>query len=87
MTCSGKRAFVITDRGMEVWQRARFDIDIPDNTLTVTVVDTFTQMPLAAATLKYVVMSLRVPRHPVLTRDVSQSDAGDEPASASRDSS
>lgn len=79
VTCSGKRAFVITDRGMEVWRRTRFDIDIPDNTLKVTVVDTFTLMPLPAATLKYVVMSLRVPRHPVITRDVSQSDAGDEP--------
>ncbi|MEA2328132.1 MAG: hypothetical protein QOE68_3091 [Thermoanaerobaculia bacterium] len=79
VTCSGKRAFVLADRGMEVWRRARFDIDIPDNTLTVTVVDTFTQMPLAAAALKYVVMSLRMPRHPVLTRDVAQSDAGDEP--------
>jgi hypothetical protein len=78
-TCSGKRAFVITDRGIEVFRRARFDIDIPDNSLTVTVVDTFTQMPLPAAALKYVVMSLRVPRHPLLTRDVSQSDAGDEP--------
>jgi hypothetical protein len=79
VTCSGKRAFVITDQGMEVWKRARFDIDIPDNTLTVTVVDTFTQRPLPAAMLKYVVMSQKVPRHPVLTRDVSQSDAGEEP--------
>jgi hypothetical protein len=79
VTCGGKRDFVITDRPMEVFRRARFDIDIPDNSLTVTVVDTFTQMPLAAAALKYVVMSLRVPRHPLLTRDVSQSDAGDEP--------
>jgi hypothetical protein len=78
VTCSGKRSFVITDRGMEVWKRTRFDIDIPDNTLTVTVADTFTHMPLPAATLKYVVMSQRVPRHPVLTRDVSQSEAGDE---------
>lgn len=79
VTCSGKRAFVIADRGMEVWRRARFDIDIPDNMLTVTVVDTFTQRPLPAAMLKYVVMSQRVPRHPVLTRDVSQSETGDEP--------
>jgi hypothetical protein len=79
LTCSGKRAFVITDRGLEIWKRARFDIDIPDNTLTVNVIDTFTQRPLAAAMLKYVVMSKRVPRHPVFTRDVSQSDAGDDP--------
>jgi hypothetical protein len=79
VTCSGKRAFVITDRGMEVFRRARYDIDIPDNTLTVNVVDTFTQMPLAAAALKYVIMSLRVPRHPILTREASQSEASDDP--------
>ena len=79
VTCSGKRAFVLTDRGMDVWKRTRFDIDIPDNTLTVTVVDTFTQRPLPAAVLKYVVMSQRMPRLPVITRDVSQSDTGDEP--------
>jgi hypothetical protein len=78
VTCGGKRAFVLTDRGMEVWARTRFDIDIPDNTLTINVVDTFTQRPLPAAMLKYVVMSLRTPRHPVITRDVSESDA-DEP--------
>ena len=77
-TCSGKRAFVITDRGMDPWRRTRFDIDIPDNTLTVTVVDTFTQRLLPAAMLEYVVMSQRVPRHPLITRDVSQSETGDE---------
>jgi hypothetical protein len=79
VTCGGKRTFVITDRGMGAWKRARFDIDIPDNSLTVTVVDTFTRTPLSAAALKYVVMSKRVPRHPLVTRDVSQSEAGDEP--------
>ncbi|HEV7572024.1 MAG TPA: hypothetical protein VGQ21_11055 [Thermoanaerobaculia bacterium] len=79
VTCGGKRSFVLTDRGMAVFKRARFDIDIPDNALTVTVVDTFTQMPLPEAMLKYVVMSLSVrPRLPLLTREVSQSDGGDE---------
>lgn len=78
VTCGGKRSFVITDREIEVWNRTRFDIDIPDNTLTVTVVDTFTQRPLPDAMLKYVVMSKRTPRRPLITRDVSQSDAGDE---------
>src|SRR4051794_16262820 len=63
---------------MEVWRRTRFDIDIPDNMLTITVVDTFTTMPLPAAMLKYVVMSLRMPRRPVITRDVGQSDSGEE---------
>ena len=77
-TCSGKRSFVISDRGMEIWKRARFDIDIPDNMLTVNVADTFTNTPLPMATLKFVIMSLRVPRHPILSLDVSQSSAGDE---------
>jgi hypothetical protein len=77
VTCSGKRAYVISDRDMDIWTRARFDIDIPDNTLTVAVVDTFTLRPLPAATLKYVVMSLKG-RFPLLTREVSQGEAGDE---------
>src|SRR5204862_675900 len=56
-TCSGKRALVLTDRGIAIFgnpervPRTRFDIDIPDNTLTINVVDTFTRMPLSAATL------------------------------------
>ncbi len=75
-TCNGRRSFVLTDRAMEVWKRTRFDIDIPDNALTLTVVDTFTQMRLPGAMLKYVVMSLRTPRRPVLTRDIGQSDLG-----------
>jgi hypothetical protein len=75
-TCGGKRAFVLTDR--EVPPRTRFDIEIPDNRLTVTVVDTFTQRPLPDAALKYVVLSRRG-RFPLITRDVSQSGAGEEP--------
>ncbi|MEA2239485.1 MAG: hypothetical protein QOC81_4209 [Thermoanaerobaculia bacterium] len=75
-TCSGKRAVVISDRGMA--PKVRFDIDIPDNSLTIAVVDTFTQRPLPAAMLKYVVMSKRRPPFPVITRDVGQSDASDD---------
>jgi len=77
VTCSGKRSYVLAEQGIDVWKHARFDIDIPDNALTVTAVDTFTQMPLPAARLTYVVMSKRKPQRPVLTRDVSQSE-GDE---------
>ncbi|HEX3576929.1 MAG TPA: hypothetical protein VHY33_00080 [Thermoanaerobaculia bacterium] len=77
-TCSGRLAFVITDGGMDVCKRARFDIDIPDNTLTVNVVDTFTQTPLAAATVKYTIMSKKAPRRPVMTLDAHQSDASDD---------
>jgi len=75
-TCSGKRFIVLAEQGMDVWRKVRFDIDIPDNEITVTVADTFTQLPLAAATLNYVVMSKRVPRRPVLTRDIGQGEAG-----------
>jgi hypothetical protein len=71
-----KRAFVLADRAMEVWKRTRFDIDVPDNSLTITVVDTFTQTRLPGAMLKYVVMSLRTPRRPVLTSEIGQSDLG-----------
>ncbi|HEV7484963.1 MAG TPA: hypothetical protein VGQ65_04730 [Thermoanaerobaculia bacterium] len=76
MTCGDRAAFVLADRAMDVWRRTRFDIDIPDNSLTMTVVDTFTQMRLPGAKLKYVVMSLRTPRRPVLTHDIGQSDLG-----------
>lgn len=78
VTCGGKKAYVITDQPLERWKRARFDLDIPDNSLTVNVVDTFTQTPLGAARLKYVVMSQRVPRHPLLTREIAQGDAGED---------
>jgi len=82
VTCRGRRSFVLAEQALGVWKRTRFDIDIPENMLTINVVDTFTQRPLPAAALKYVVISKRMPRHPVLTRDVSQtgeSGEGDEP--------
>jgi hypothetical protein len=77
-TCSGKRSVVLADRGIEPWSKGRFDIDIPDNALTLNVVDTFTHIPLSAATVKFVVMSKRMPRFPVITREVGQSDAGED---------
>ena len=76
VTCGGKRSFVITDRGIGASKPARLDIDIPDNSLTVRVIDTFTQTPLTAAALKYVVMSKMVPRRPLVTRDAVQSEPG-----------
>jgi hypothetical protein len=76
-TCGGKRSYVLTDH--EVQPRTRFDIEIPDNRLTVIVIDTFTQRPLPEAKLKVVVMSRRMPHRPVLTRDVSPSGTGEEP--------
>ena len=65
VTCRGDHAFVLTDRPMP--RKARFDLDIPDNLLTVTVVDTFTHAFLDTATLRYTVISRSMPRRPVLT--------------------
>jgi hypothetical protein len=68
--CRGQRAFVLTDAPFN--GRGRLDIDIPDNILTVTVVDTFTHAALPSATLKFVLMSKRVPRRVVFTRVLNQ---------------
>jgi hypothetical protein len=75
VTCGGRRTYALADRELQIWKATRFDIDIPDNLLTVRVVDTFTQTPLAAARLEYTVMSQRMPR-PLFTVNVNQSDAG-----------
>jgi hypothetical protein len=74
VTCSGQRSFVLTDR--EVRRNTRFDIDIPDNILTVAVSDTFTRTNLPTASLKYTIMSLRKPPRPVMTRDADQVTGG-----------
>jgi hypothetical protein len=66
ITCRGARTFIMTDRPM--MRHQRYDLDIPDNSLTVTVVDTFTRMTIPSATLKYMVMSSRSPRTPKVTR-------------------
>ncbi|HEV7921188.1 MAG TPA: hypothetical protein VGR02_10420 [Thermoanaerobaculia bacterium] len=60
--CDGSpRAVVITDQPMR--PRARFDIDIPANELTVHVNDTFTREPLPGAVVKLEsVTGLRAPR-------------------------
>lgn len=62
----GLRTLVLADQPGGAY--SRFDIDIPDNTLAINVTDTFTQMSLPAATLRYVVMSKRFPKRPVITR-------------------
>lgn len=65
--CSGAPpALVLADR--PVRRNARFDIDIPANELTIAVSDTFTRMPLPGSTVRYVVMSLALPRRPLVTR-------------------
>jgi hypothetical protein len=63
------RAFVLVDRYAPRSQR--FDIEIPDNELTLSISDTFTQLALSGATVRYAVMSKLLPRHPVVTRTVS----------------
>jgi hypothetical protein len=56
-TCDDRlRAFVLTDRPLQ--GNLRYDIDIPDNSITARVTDTFTRMPLHSATLQYSVMSI-----------------------------
>lgn len=76
ITCKGKRAFVLADHGYA--PHTRFDIDIPDNLLTVSVADTFTSATLPAAMLHYVVMSKAWPIHPVITLDLGQNEAAEE---------
>jgi hypothetical protein len=63
------RAFVVVDRYAPRSQR--FDIEIPDNDLTLTISDTFTQLTIPDATVRYAVMSKLLPRRPVVTRTVS----------------
>ena len=66
--CEGDlNAFVLTDR--HVTPFSRFDIDIPDNSISVHVTDTFTRMALRQATLKYVVLSQR--GRPLITETVT----------------
>ncbi len=63
----GPKALLFADQPSR-GKNSRFDINIPDNVLTVTVTDTFTRMPIAGASVRYVIHSLRVPRRPIATR-------------------
>jgi hypothetical protein len=69
-TCDEElRVFVLTDR--RLGGSERYDIDIPGNSVTIRVTDTFTGMPLPTATLRYSVMSYDRPRRtPVVTKDL-----------------
>ncbi len=63
------RVFVLTDRPLR--GGAHYDIDIPDNSITIRVTDTFTGMPLPSATLRYSIMSYDKPRRtPIFTQDL-----------------
>lgn len=65
---SGKRVTVLAEEFGK--PRARFDIDIPDNKITIQVTDTFTSMSLPAASVRYVVMSKLFPFTPRITRTI-----------------
>lgn len=82
ITCHGARTYVLTDRA--VLRNTRLDIDIPNNVLTVKVIDTFTHEALPSPTLKYVVMSRATPRVPRVTRTFQASEA-DGPSFVIRD--
>lgn len=63
--CDGSpRAIVLADEPMR--PRQRYDVDIPDNELTLNITDTFTREALRGATVKIDVMSLRMPPRVVL---------------------
>ena len=63
-TCSGDKAFVLADRPMR--RNTRFDIDIPDNSLSITLSDTFTHVNITKATLRVQIMN-KTGRFPVVT--------------------
>jgi hypothetical protein len=74
--CKGEpRAWVLANELVRPF--SRFNIDIPDNSITVSVTDTFTQMTLHNATLRYVVMSKLFPFRPVFTRTFAANDMVD----------
>ena len=67
-TCSGDKAFVLADRPLR--RNARFDIDIPDNSLTITIIDTFTRMSVTKANVRLQIMN-KTARLPVVTTNFS----------------
>jgi hypothetical protein len=73
ITCGGNAFFVLADR--PATRNGRFDIDIPDNSLTLTVIDTFTRAAVRSATIRLVVMSLSG-RGPVMSRKMEPDDEG-----------
>ncbi len=73
-TCDNSlRTFVLANERARPF--SRFNIDIPDNSIRLNITDTFTQMTLRAATVRYQVMAKRRPGHPVVTRTFTAEDA------------
>jgi hypothetical protein len=74
-TCRGTfKAFTLAESGCA--ENQRFDIDVPDNELTINVIDTFTRDALPGSTVKYTIFSKRVPRKPVMTDDIKTTARG-----------
>ncbi|HEX6177660.1 MAG TPA: hypothetical protein VF057_04835 [Thermoanaerobaculia bacterium] len=74
--CDGGGPFVVlADAAMR--PNTRFDIDIPANRLEVVVTDTFTRELLEGAQVRVEVLSLRVPKRPVITRTM-KTGAGED---------
>lgn len=80
VTCRAERTLVLSDKPM--MRTDRFDIDIPDNLLTIRVIDTFTHAPLGSATLRYTVMSASMPRFPLFMRTLRQGESAKNEASS-----
>jgi hypothetical protein len=75
VACDGSpRVIVLTDQ--PIVSGGRYDIDIPDNELAITVSDTFTREMLAGAVGKMEIMSLSMPRRVVLTKTFTTDEEG-----------
>lgn len=73
--CDGSpRAVVLVDVPMR--PRQRYDVDIPDNELTLNITDTFTREALPGATVKIDVMSLRRPPRVVMQSTQTADEMG-----------
>lgn len=73
--CDGEpRALVLADEPMR--PRSRYNIDIPDNELTLNITDTFTREALPGATVKIDVMSFRRPPRVVLQETLKADEMG-----------
>lgn len=73
-TCHGERMLSLSDTAMRVG--GRFNIDVPDNALTIRVTDTFTRELLRQASIDYQIMSLSIPRRPVLEGKLERREDG-----------
>ncbi|HYI12122.1 MAG TPA: carboxypeptidase-like regulatory domain-containing protein [Thermoanaerobaculia bacterium] len=75
-TCDGGLKAIVLAEG-HLRPRSRYDVDIPDNALTIDVTDTFTRMPLPGAVVNLEIFSKLMPRQRVLERRLTtEADQG-----------